>query len=100
MSGKEVSVKFDNEFFAVLVRSCRVTGAIDTMLFGDVEMAKGYCEVRWNILSEHWYAYMVAPDAKSSMTLNGEGVRHCGWKHEQDETEMIHIHTERKVVEF
>lgn len=96
----ELDVKFDNEYFAVLVHSCEVTGAIDTMLFGDVEAARCYCNVRWDIPENEWDAYLVASDPKSTLKLNGQGVRYCGWKHEMDEGEAFHIHVERKVIEF
>ncbi len=97
---REVDVKLDNEFCAVLVRSCDVTSAIDTMLFGDVEAAKLFCRCRWDVPVDKWEAYMVASDPTSTMKLNGEGVRYCGWKYEMDEHETLHIHLERKVVEF
>ena len=35
-----VDVVFDRSYYAVLVCFCRVTGVIETLLFGDVEMAK------------------------------------------------------------
>lgn len=95
-----MSVKFDKEFFAVMVRTCMVTTAVDTMLFGDVEEAKLYCQRRWNIPVDKWDAYLVAQDPESTMRLNGEGVRYCGWKHDRDETETIHIHLARKVEQF
>jgi len=100
MAEGRVDVKFDREFFAVMVRACIVTNAVDTMLFGDVDAAKAYCHVRWKIPPTDWDAYLVASDPQSTMKLNGEGVRYCGWKHDKDETETIHIHLERKVVEF
>jgi len=96
----EVNTKLDREFYAVLVRSCYVTNAIDTMLFASVDMAKAYCEARWKIPLTDWDAYMVASDKKSSMKLNGEPVSHCGWKHSMDETEELFIHLERKIVDF
>ena len=99
MAEGKVDVKFDREFFAVMVRACIVTNAVDTMLFGDVDAAKAYCHVRWKIPPTDWDAYLVASDPQSTMKLNGEGVRYCGWKHDKDETETIHIHLERKVVE-
>jgi len=96
----KVDVKFDNRYYAVLVRSCMITNAVDTMLFGDVEAAKVYCEVRWKIPQSAWDSYLVAADPKSPIKLNGEGVQYCGWKHDRDETETIHIHLERMVIEF
>ena len=95
-----VNVKLDRDFYAVLIRSCRVTDAIDTMLFGDVDMAKAYCEKVWAIPLDKWGAYLVADDPSSTLKLNGRGVRYCGWKHDRDETETIYIHLERNVVEF
>jgi hypothetical protein len=100
MAEGKVDVKFDRDFLAVMVRACMVTNAVDTMLFGDVEAAKAYCHVRWKIPPTDWDAYLVASDPQSTMKLNGEGVRYCGWKYDKDETETIHIHLERKVVEF
>ena len=97
---RTVNVEFDKDFFAVMVRTCMATNAVDTMLFGDVEAAKLYCQCRWSIPVDKWDAYLVAQDPKSTMKLNGQGVRYCGWKHDRDETETIHIHLERKVVEF
>lgn len=102
---RKVDVKFDKEFHAVMIRSCFVTNAIDTMLFGDVmlfedvEAAKLYCQCRWGIPVDKWEPYLVAQAPKSTMKVNGEGVRYCGWKHDRDETESLHIHLERKVVE-
>lgn len=96
----KVEVKFDTEYYAVLVRSCFVTSATDTMLFGDVEAAKDYCRVRWGIFDTEWEPYLVASDPTSPMKLNGQGVRYCGWKHEREEDEVLHIHLERKVIEF
>lgn len=93
-------VKFDREFYAVMVRLCEVTGAVDTMLFPDVEMAKAYCRVRWSIPEDDWNAYLVASDPKCTMKLNGDRVRYCGWKHRIDKWETLHIHLERTVVEF
>lgn len=86
--------------YAVMVRSCQVTGAIGTMLFGDVEAAKLYCNVRWKVPVESWEAYLTESDPQSTMKLNGEGVRYCGWKYHLDETETLHIHLEQKVIEF
>lgn len=97
---RKVDVKFGDDFFAVLVRSCFVTNAIDTMLFGDVAAAKLYCQCRWSVPVDSWDAYLVASDPMSTLKLNGDGVRYCGWKHDRDETESLHIHLERKVTEF
>lgn len=95
-----VDVRLDADFYAIMVRSCSVTHAVDTMLFPDVEMAKAFCRIRFGVPDDKWDSYMVASDPKSTMKLNGEGVRYCGWKYDIDETETFHIHLERKVVEF
>lgn len=95
-----MDVKFSGEYYAVLVHSCAVTGAVDTMLFGDVEQAKCFCHLRWDLPEDEWEAYLVAEDHSSTLKLNGQGVRYCGWKQELDEGEEFHIHLERKVSEF
>ena len=87
-----MDVKFSGEFFAVLVHSCAVTGAVDAMLFGDVEMAKCFCNARWDLPEDEWEPYLVASDHSSTLKLNGEGVRYCGWKQELDEGDEFHIH--------
>lgn len=97
---RPVEVVFSKDFFAVMVRACKVTHALDTMLFGDVEMAKLYCNRRWSIPLNDWEAYLVTSDPQSTLKLNGQGVRYCGWKHDKDETETIYIHVERVVSEF
>jgi hypothetical protein len=97
---RKVDVKFGGGFFAVMIRSCFVTNAVDTMLFGEVEDAKIYCQCRWSIPVDKWEPHLVTQDPGSPMKLNGESVRYCGWKYDRDETETIHIHLERKVVEF
>lgn len=97
---RKVYVKFADEFYAVMIRSCSVTGAIDTMLFKNVEFAKRYCQFRWRIPIDDWEPYLVAQDPNSTIKLNGEGVRYCGWKHDCDETESLHIHLERQVLDF
>lgn len=97
---RKVNLEFDKKFYAVMIRSCSVTDAIDTLLFDDVETAKVYCQTRWDIPVDCWVAYLVASDPKSTMKLNGEGVRYCGWRCEKDEHETIHIHLERRVIGF
>lgn len=103
----KIDIEFGEDYFAVLVRACLDTNAIDTMLFSDVEAAKLYCKVRWEIPLDKWNAYLVASDPMSTMKLNGQGVRYCGWNYEKDDTagihergETFHIHLERKVVSF
>lgn len=100
MSENQVDVKLGRGRLAVVIRACEVTGAVDTILFEDVEAAQLYCRCRWNIPLDSWEPYLVAQDPASTMKLNGEGVQYCGWKHHRDETETIHIHLQRLVVEF
>lgn len=95
-----VDVKYDKDIFAVMVHSDECTGAIETMLFPDVEMAKSFCYVQFNIPENEWDSYLVASDPNSNLKLNGEPVRYCGWRHEMDEGEALHIHLEKMVVEF
>lgn len=95
-----IDLKYDGEFRAVLVRYCHVTNALETFLFGDVEAAMKYCEVRFKILPSVWESYLVQPDSESSLKLNGQGVRIVGWKFDIDETQTLHIHANKKIVEF
>jgi hypothetical protein len=96
----EVKHSAVDETFAVLVRSCRITHAIDTMLFGDKDMAMQYCLARWKIPIDAWEGHLVCPDKNSPIRLNGEPVCYCGWNYDLDETETLYIQLERKVVEF
>jgi len=100
MAEIDVRVKCGEEEFAVLVRSCVVTGAIDTMLFCDAGFAQSYCKARWLIPVNDWEAYLIQPQAGSALKYNEEPVRYCGWKCAKDETEWLHIHLEKPVVEF
>lgn len=95
-----VEPKYSGDFQALLVRYCYVTNALETFLFGDVEMAKKYCEVRFKIPPAAWDSYMIQHDSGSSMKLNGQGVRVVGWKVDIDETQALHIHNNQKIVEF
>lgn len=94
-----VEIKCVGELVAVLVRTCNVADAVETTLFGDVDTAMRFCERRWEIIPKDWDPYLVASDPKSSMKLNGEGVRYCGWKYQLDETQSLHLHLKRKVVD-
>ena len=93
-------VKLDkDESFVVMIRTCEISSAVDTKLFGDLEIAKAYCKVTFDIPPDKWNAYLVAPDESSKMKLNGEPVAFVGWHYELDDS-TIHLHLERKVVEF
>lgn len=95
-----IDLKYDGDFHAVLVRYCHVTNALETFLFGDVEAAMKYCEVRFKIPRSMWESYLVQPDSESSLKLNGQGVRFVGWRFDLDETQTLHIHANKKIVEF
>lgn len=95
-----VEPRYSEERYALLVRYCHVTNALETFLFGDVEAAMKYCEVRFKIPPAMWESYLVEYVNESSLKLNGQGVRFVGWRFDIDETQTLHIHANRKIIEF
>ncbi len=95
---KPESAKLGNEV-AVLVRSCNVTGAIDTTVFETSDAAKIYCETQFCVPRESWYAYEIERCEKSPVKLNGEPVRFTGWKKELADSDLD-IQLRKMVVEF
>ena len=73
---------------AVLVRSCNVSGAIDTKVFSSVESAKFHCENEFNVPSFDWYGYEVEYVENSEIKLNGKPVRYTGWKKELADSDL------------
>jgi hypothetical protein len=97
---KVLDVKYDREWYAVLVRSCDISSAVSTMLFSDVESAQVYCRVVYEVAENTWDPYMVRRDPGSPLKLNSEGVAYCGWRYELEDGTVLHIHLEQRVVEF
>lgn len=97
---ESVKVKYGGDPFAVLVRFCEVSAAVDTLVFPGVDVAKKYCEVKWGIAFDKWEANLVTEDPSSSLKLNGMPVSYVGWQVDLDEYEKLSIHLERIVVEF
>lgn len=96
-----LDIKTDKErTYAVLIRQCMVTNAVDTKLFSDPEMARTYCNVIWGMKDSDWESYLIEPDPTSAMKYNDDHVRFAGWKAYIDETEQLLIHLERLVIEF
>ena len=63
-------------------------------------MAMDFCRVVYDVPKGHWEAYLIVPDEKSCLMLNGEPVSFAGWKYELPDETMLHLHRERKVIEF
>lgn len=101
MPTKPVNEEFDkSQSFAVYVRQCMVTYAIDTKLFGTVEFAMRYAEHVHGLKRSDFEAYLIESDAESKMKYNEDPVSYAGWKAYVDETERILIHVERPIVGF
>lgn len=84
--------------FAVLTRSCSITGAIENEIFEDQDAAKLYCSFRHGVELARWDAYLVQKDESSKLKLNGEGVRYVGWCCDLDDYTVLNIQLCRKVV--
>lgn len=97
---ESVKVKHGGDLFAVLIRFCEVSVAVETTVFLSVVAAKRYCEMKWGVAPDSWEGYLVTENPRSNLKLNGTPASYVGWQVDLDEHERLMIHLERMVVEF
>lgn len=101
MPTKPVTEELDkSQTFAVYVRQCLVTNAIETKLFGTVKFAMEYAEHVHGLKKGDFEPYLIESDPESKMKYNDDPVSYCGWQAYIDETGRIIINQHCRIVGF
>lgn len=95
-----LDIKYGDKTYFVLIRSSLLANLTDTMLFGDIESAKTYCNARWKIPTNMWKLYIPPYDNGVIQKLSADGVEYLGLEYKYDDGVMFRIHIERIITEF